>query len=201
MLTYFSCGGFLLILFCLYVCLYSEWQNNKWFEKQIWYFLCQKKILYCIKYILCHLYIISIWILPFENFYAYSVCKIMFHQCIYLQRLSTFIHTILRLILYNTYNYSIKSWCPLTPSYKIAKNIIYVTRHDMWCWFQSISYTAQSFKQNVIAACQKISEKAVNQIISRRNHQQGKHMASTCSVSCSEFLSQLQYWCHIKHNK
>lgn len=40
-------------------------------------------------------------------------------------------------------------------------------------WFQSISYTAQPFKHNVIAAGKGIFEKAVSQIKSRRNHQKG----------------------------
>lgn len=60
-----------------------------------------------------------------------------------------------------------------TPIQNKVKNIIYVTRHDVWCWFQSISCTAQSFKQNVIAAGEGISEKAVSQIVLRRNHQEG----------------------------
>lgn len=122
--------------------------------------------------------------------------KSCFINAIYLQKMITFIHTILCLILYNTYNYSIKSWCSLTPQYiQKEKNIIYVTRHDVWCWFQSISYTAQSFKQNVIAACKGIVEKGSEWDNIKKESSRGspfviswKHMTSTCSVSCSEFF-------------
>ena len=122
---------------------------------------------------------LCIWILPFENFDDYFICKIMFHQC------NLFTNT----EYFYTYN----------PSSYIVQYLQLQKRkqYNMWCWFQSISNTAKSLKQNVIAACKGISEKAVSQIISRRNHRKGlplffvfswKHMASTCSVSCSEFF-------------
>lgn len=64
-----------------------------------------------------------------KNIYIITVCPvrislhILFINVTYLQKLSTSIHTIICLILYNNYSYSI-AWCPLTPTVNIKKQRI-----------------------------------------------------------------------------
>lgn len=124
-----------------------------------------------------------------------------FMNSIYIQQLRTFIHTIPYSILYNTYNYTIQFWCPLKTQYKKVNQIIVIImiKYDhAWCVMlvsKNLLYTIIQTKCNSCrqrdfrkgSESDKINKESSTEFPFSFGFS-GKHLASICSVSCSEFL-------------